>query len=863
MKKLVLKVSGLMLLMFLFANIGWGQEVSELLTLDTEGVYKIINAGANLDLNAACLEGKAKQTTNINLYTKMDNGDHYFKFVYSGPNTYFIQNLSNTNELYLNIEGLTKSSIKNGSNIYLWGPTNSGMSDFQFKKLENGNYVILYDDDHNLVLGSEGTTLNSNVSLQTYNPSSVLQQWIIEKVDSESSLPVGPEILSEQDGELDFASTYRIVGVASNKDLNTYSLKGQAKAGTNINLWDREDNGDHYFQLMPIRSGTFWIRNLSNGSSLFLNVYGLDESSVKSGANVHLWGPTNSGMSDFRIEKIENDTYIIRYDGQPDLVLTADGAASGDNVSLRTYTGGLNQQWRFENIKASQVHETLPNETEKQLDAEDDRTLTSKLDLTGVSIDEWAIEPIQELYSLGFVDPSLFNNYMDVMSRQDFAKLAVNLYEFISDRPIQVDASIKFVDTSDTDILKAATVGITKGVGDNRFEPRGHLTREELAALTIRTIELAGINLFNAEGKLFSDDEEIAGWAKKYIYLAKVNSIIDGIGGNKFLPKGTVKVEEALVLVNKFINSEEVKDTLRRVVHDETSLPLFEYQVGPQDALVRELYTNYSKVIHTLKAGESVSIFKVVENGNGLTFGKTQNGTWIELSQLINKTNAPIVTSQEKPIRQNVPVRKIPAAEAEIVSRLSDQDRVAIKYKFYNDRGNLWAMTSDRTVIYSGNLELAFVPRTTPPEWGSSIYYPAIDYANNRFTYPGDQKALLWKNGNCVAYTYARAYEILGYKLDEKFKVNAKNWSTVNKENGFFDYGSTPREGAIAVFGPTSKYPYGHVAIVEKIDNEKIYFSESGWNNFEFFYGGRMAIPINATKRSWGAPIDTYIYLLD
>lgn len=108
--------------------------------------------------------------------------------------------------------------------------------------------------------------------------------------------------------------------------------------------------------------------------------------------------------------------------------------------------------------------------------------------------------------------------------------------------------------------------------------------------------------------------------------------------------------------------------------------------------------------------------------------------------------------------------------------------------------------------------------------------------------------------GNCTWYAWGRAWELTGNKPDGAgFIGNAYEWWDANKTNRKYQYGSEPRVGAIAVW--KSSLPgsdgSGHVAIVEKIDNGKIYISESTWHGGVFAYK-----EIYSTEYLYG-----YIYL--
>lgn len=93
--------------------------------------------------------------------------------------------------------------------------------------------------------------------------------------------------------------------------------------------------------------------------------------------------------------------------------------------------------------------------------------------------------------------------------------------------------------------------------------------------------------------------------------------------------------------------------------------------------------------------------------------------------------------------------------------------------------------------------------------------------------------------GNCTWYTWGRTWEITGEKPTQAgFIGNAYEWWEANKNSKKYKYGSEPRVGAIAVW--KSSLPgsggCGHVAVVEKIENGKIYISESMWHGRCFDY---------------------------
>ena len=138
---------------------------------------------------------------------------------------------------------------------------------------------------------------------------------------------------------------------------------------------------------------------------------------------------------------------------------------------------------------------------------------------------------------------------------------------------------------------------------------------------------------------------------------------------------------------------------------------------------------------------------------------------------------------------------------------------------------------------YSGFRSVGYVPRTTNPGTGGTYY----SKPGNPFPSPG------W---NCTWYAFGRAYEILGYRPNLSTS-HARDWWGYNKSTNAFRYGSEPRPGAIACWWGDGTYIYGHVAVVEKVENGVVYTSSSSYGTrgagstwaYDFRYGVKENVP--------------------
>ena len=90
--------------------------------------------------------------------------------------------------------------------------------------------------------------------------------------------------------------------------------------------------------------------------------------------------------------------------------------------------------------------------------------------------------------------------------------------------------------------------------------------------------------------------------------------------------------------------------------------------------------------------------------------------------------------------------------------------------------------------------------------------------------------------GQCTWYAWGRAYEKTGIKFD--VTSNAAEWF----DRTSFPKGSEPRANSIAVWGTTQGNPYGHVAFVEYVDGDTIYFTEANVDTYRTGggYDGRL-----------------------
>ncbi len=158
---------------------------------------------------------------------------------------------------------------------------------------------------------------------------------------------------------------------------------------------------------------------------------------------------------------------------------------------------------------------------------------------------------------------------------------------------------------------------------------------------------------------------------------------------------------------------------------------------------------------------------------------------------------------------------------------------------FTSCKGSIKAKNSN--VSHSGTG--GFIPRLSAPDFDEVSYYDDNIFYKSGYGMP-----------NCTAYAWGRVYEFLNEKPG-LCPGNARLWYAYNKNNKVYNYGKKPKLGAVACFD--NKYG-GHVAVVEKISNGVITFSNSAYKGSLFYLSYARTKDKNPGQKGWR--FQGYIY---
>ncbi|MFC3251137.1 immunoglobulin-like domain-containing protein [Paenibacillus sepulcri] len=166
----------------------------------------------------------------------------------------------------------------------------------------------------------------------------------------------------------------------------------------------------------------------------------------------------------------------------------------------------------------------------------------------------WAAVQICEAASAGIVqgDPDLRFHADDAVTRAEFVVMLYRILDDSSSETTAESTAAVFTDSGDIPdwarqaIHYGVSQGIVKGYTDGAFLPNHTISRNELAVLAARTLQLQ-IDISSRTS--FRDDSDIPIWAKPYVLASVRQGLLQGRSSNLFMPTDKTTRAEAVTLL--------------------------------------------------------------------------------------------------------------------------------------------------------------------------------------------------------------------------------------------------------------------------------------------------------------------------
>ncbi|MBR5508355.1 MAG: S-layer homology domain-containing protein, partial [Clostridia bacterium] len=166
---------------------------------------------------------------------------------------------------------------------------------------------------------------------------------------------------------------------------------------------------------------------------------------------------------------------------------------------------------------------------------------TEKFEFKDIDSVAWAKDSIEYLLNYGVISESDDANFRpnDSVKREEFVKMivvALGVYDS------KATTDLKDVDSSKwcyQYVASAQKLGLVKGNDKGAFGVGEEITREDMAVIISRALEILGFENDGVNSEIFADDAQISGYAKDAVYMMKELGLINGMGDGNFAPKST------------------------------------------------------------------------------------------------------------------------------------------------------------------------------------------------------------------------------------------------------------------------------------------------------------------------------------
>lgn len=169
----------------------------------------------------------------------------------------------------------------------------------------------------------------------------------------------------------------------------------------------------------------------------------------------------------------------------------------------------------------------------------------------------WAKDSIETLAAQGIINGTGIDTYSPGVNitRGDFVTLIMRAIG------LKADVTSNFSDVSKNDYYynelgTAKKLGIITGVGNNKFNPKQSISRQDMMVITTRVLELAGVPLTPAKVsdlKGYSDVSNISTYAENDVATLVKSGIVGGSNG-KINPLGYTTRAEVAVMLYRVVN---------------------------------------------------------------------------------------------------------------------------------------------------------------------------------------------------------------------------------------------------------------------------------------------------------------------
>lgn len=180
----------------------------------------------------------------------------------------------------------------------------------------------------------------------------------------------------------------------------------------------------------------------------------------------------------------------------------------------------------------------------------------------------WAYGEVTGALREELVPTDLQNLYQNNITREEFSSLVVQAIETVLGKDIKTvvleqtgkrlsawQQEYPFIDSTGYDVIAAYALGIVNGRGDGIFDPYALISRQEAAALLMRSAKVLGMDTSNAADAGFADSGDVGVWFTDAVNFVCRIGVMNGTGNNTFMPLGAYTREQSYITIYRLFQA--------------------------------------------------------------------------------------------------------------------------------------------------------------------------------------------------------------------------------------------------------------------------------------------------------------------
>jgi len=274
----------------------------------------------------------------------------------------------------------------------------------------------------------------------------------------------------------------------------------------------------------------------------------------------------------------------------------------------------------------------------------------------------WAVPELEKAEEYGLITDKIREDMSSPITREEFAEIAVKLYEKSTGTTAATAAASTFKDTKNPEVLKAFNLKIVNGTDTRKslFSPNQLINREQIAAMMFRAVKAInpGGDFSLAGAPAFKDERYISDWALESVKFMSANGFMVGSDG-RFDPKGNCTREMAVIIAERVFEKYGQPNSSESGSGQESSTGLTDYYIkqvivndytyGEQDYRIIEnegksyIFINAEKLKFGLKrpyAGYFTYPDMEIDNGSVVASWNNENGVILSIKMTEGSTEA-------------------------------------------------------------------------------------------------------------------------------------------------------------------------------------------------------------------------------